>query len=153
MFEHSLRKRQPSEEVQLAGPFHILARKTAIVRLALAQRRIGEQRLVIMLPDREETDPLQKSGRQGKPDAAEPPIGQEDDRRWRAQHDKKKIYRSREDLEKYFSRSEEHKSELQSLMRISYAGFCLTKNVMTRHIQGLHALLVSHVFSTRKNTH
>src|SRR3546814_6198898 len=27
-----------------------------------------------------------------------------------------------------FSRSEEHTSELQSLMRISYAVFCLTKN-------------------------
>src|SRR3546814_6503182 len=28
-------------------------------------------------------------------------------------------------------RSEEHTSELQSLMRISYAVFCLTKNTMT----------------------
>src|SRR3546814_5639501 len=28
-------------------------------------------------------------------------------------------------------RSEEHKSELQSLMRISYAGFCLTKKTAT----------------------
>src|SRR3546814_2712754 len=32
------------------------------------------------------------------------------------------------------SRSEEHTSELQSLMRISYAVFCLKKkNIMTRH--------------------
>src|SRR3546814_10226476 len=30
-----------------------------------------------------------------------------------------------------FSRSEEHTSELQSLMRISYAVFCLTKNTIT----------------------
>src|SRR3546814_4646047 len=30
--------------------------------------------------------------------------------------------------EDYFNRSEEHTSELQSLMRISYAVFCLTKN-------------------------
>src|SRR3546814_9146232 len=29
----------------------------------------------------------------------------------------------------YFYRSEEHTSELQSLMRISYAVFCLTKNI------------------------
>src|SRR3546814_6034612 len=28
----------------------------------------------------------------------------------------------------YYSRSEEHTSELQSLMRISYAVFCLNKN-------------------------
>src|SRR3546814_7188869 len=28
-------------------------------------------------------------------------------------------------------RSEEHTSELQSLMRISYAGFCLKKKIMT----------------------
>src|SRR3546814_1443757 len=30
-------------------------------------------------------------------------------------------------------RSEEHTSELQSLMRISYAVFCLTKNNQTTH--------------------
>src|SRR3546814_2735303 len=30
-------------------------------------------------------------------------------------------------------RSEEHKSELQSLMRISYAVFCLKKNKKTKH--------------------
>src|SRR3546814_4086279 len=32
-----------------------------------------------------------------------------------------------------FGRSEEHTSELQSLMRISYAVFCLTKNTTTHH--------------------
>src|SRR3546814_2444498 len=31
-------------------------------------------------------------------------------------------------LKSYWQRSEEHTSELQSLMRISYAVFCLTKN-------------------------
>src|SRR3546814_9367938 len=31
------------------------------------------------------------------------------------------------------TRSEEHTSELQSLMRISYAVFCLTKNKSTKH--------------------
>src|SRR3546814_6878765 len=31
-------------------------------------------------------------------------------------------------------RSEEHTSELQSLMRISYAVFCLKKNTTTNHI-------------------
>src|SRR3546814_3853736 len=30
-------------------------------------------------------------------------------------------------------RSEEHTSELQSLMRISYAVFCLKKKIITRH--------------------
>src|SRR3546814_10377159 len=33
------------------------------------------------------------------------------------------------------SRSEEHTSELQSLMRISYAVFCLTKNKYTQQIK------------------
>src|SRR3546814_34064 len=32
-----------------------------------------------------------------------------------------------------FNRSEEHTSELQSLMRISYAGFCLKKKNTTEH--------------------
>src|SRR3546814_3219075 len=39
------------------------------------------------------------------------------------------------------SRSEEHTSELQSLMRISYAVFCLNKKNTIRHIiQSLHRL-------------
>src|SRR3546814_2435286 len=32
-----------------------------------------------------------------------------------------------------FTRSEEHTSELQSLMRISYAVFCLKKKIQTNH--------------------
>src|SRR3546814_7123377 len=36
-------------------------------------------------------------------------------------------YTEEEALGKSFARSEEHKSELQSLMRISYAVFCLKK--------------------------
>src|SRR3546814_8471339 len=32
-------------------------------------------------------------------------------------------------------RSEEHTSELQSLMRISYAVFCLTKKILTQSIK------------------
>src|SRR3546814_10365372 len=35
--------------------------------------------------------------------------------------------KQRRDYEEYFERSEEHTSELQSLMRISYAVFCLKK--------------------------
>src|SRR3546814_3051892 len=34
----------------------------------------------------------------------------------------------------YTSRSEEHTSELQSLMRISYAVFCLKKKINQKHI-------------------
>src|SRR3546814_977284 len=34
----------------------------------------------------------------------------------------------------YAARSEEHTSELQSLMRISYAVFCLKKKKTTQHI-------------------
>src|SRR3546814_1633815 len=37
-----------------------------------------------------------------------------------------------------FSRSEEHTSELQSLMRISYAVFCLKKKNKTRTIMEMH---------------
>src|SRR3546814_7317093 len=36
------------------------------------------------------------------------------------------------------SRSEEHTSELQSLMRISYAVFCLTKKIQKHKIQIQH---------------
>src|SRR3546814_1912366 len=36
------------------------------------------------------------------------------------------------------SRSEEHTSELQSLMRISYAVFCLKKKKINQHIITLH---------------
>src|SRR3546814_9625231 len=36
-------------------------------------------------------------------------------------------------------RSEEHTSELQSLMRISYAVFCLIKNIL--HIHSIHPYL------------
>src|SRR3546814_2926676 len=37
-----------------------------------------------------------------------------------------------QDVYKFDSRSEEHTSELQSLMRISYAGFCLKKKTQTQ---------------------
>src|SRR3546814_8849769 len=36
------------------------------------------------------------------------------------------------------ARSEEHTSELQSLMRISYAVFCLKKKTRTKHIYSTH---------------
>src|SRR3546814_6513801 len=36
-------------------------------------------------------------------------------------------------LKPYFERSEEHTSELQSLMRISYAVFCLKKHIKKKH--------------------
>src|SRR3546814_2607177 len=39
-----------------------------------------------------------------------------------------------EDLESVADRSEEHTSELQSLMRISYAVFCLKKKTIQPHI-------------------
>src|SRR3546814_8588906 len=38
-------------------------------------------------------------------------------------------------------RSEEHTSELQSLMRISYAVFCLTKKQVNVRIDNLHVVL------------
>src|SRR3546814_8496198 len=36
-------------------------------------------------------------------------------------------------LERHIDRSDEHTSELQSLMRISYAVFCLKKKTITQH--------------------
>src|SRR3546814_5564644 len=41
---------------------------------------------------------------------------------------------SPEDVRIYGSRSEEHTSELQSLMRISYAVFCLKKKIRQQHV-------------------
>src|SRR3546814_5132346 len=43
-------------------------------------------------------------------------------------------WRQIERLITYLSRSEEHTSELQSLMRISYAVFCLKKKKNTKNI-------------------
>src|SRR3546814_9978102 len=44
-------------------------------------------------------------------------------------------------------RSEEHTSELQSLMRISYAVFCLKKKTNTTHITSHKQLLISHIIT------
>src|SRR3546814_1205490 len=46
------------------------------------------------------------------------------------------------------SRSEEHTSELQSLMRISYAVFCLKKKNITRHKQQEHKLQENKINTT-----
>src|SRR3546814_8863805 len=50
-------------------------------------------------------------------------------------------------------RSEEHTSELQSLMRISYAGFCLKKKIIT-HTQTKphHAVNIQYINITRCHT-
>src|SRR3546814_1041231 len=53
-------------------------------------------------------------------------------------------------------RSEEHTSELQSLMRISYAVFCLKKKNRnsSRHTHHLeHYLLQRYIKTTRQQTH
>src|SRR3546814_4956972 len=42
----------------------------------------------------------------------------------------------------WISRSEEHTSELQSLMRISYAVFCLTKNIYSFMHHIMHDMLL-----------
>src|SRR3546814_8682774 len=48
------------------------------------------------------------------------------------------------------TRSEEHTSELQSLMRTSYAAFCLKKNIKTEHTTILYINLPTPL--TTKNT-
>src|SRR3546814_10680553 len=48
-------------------------------------------------------------------------------------------------------RSEEHTSELQSLMRISYAVFCLTKKNKTSHRQSIYSfshIIINHTIQT-----
>src|SRR3546814_6686340 len=49
-------------------------------------------------------------------------------------HDASKLTRSPSPMK----RSEEHTSELQTLMRISYAGFCLKKHKETKNNQQIH---------------
>src|SRR3546814_7171697 len=51
-------------------------------------------------------------------------------------------------------RSEEHTSELQSLMRISYAVFCLKKKIsrITHYNETSHANTLSHFFSNYSYT-
>src|SRR3546814_8556773 len=56
-------------------------------------------------------------------------------------------------------RSEEHTSELQSLMRISYAVFCLKKKTLhktikhkTQQITSLNKLQFYHINTTQRNT-
>src|SRR3546814_3720576 len=47
----------------------------------------------------------------------------------------------------FYARSEEHTSELQSLMRTSYAVFCLKKKNTNKHI--LHILLIQKKYNKR----
>src|SRR3546814_4631441 len=50
------------------------------------------------------------------------------------------------------ARSEEHTSELQSLMRISYAVFCLKKNKKTSHITCNVKLQAHHTSASLRHT-
>src|SRR3546814_8691261 len=45
----------------------------------------------------------------------------------------------------WFLRSEEHTSELQSLMRISYAVFCLKKKKMKTKHYDIHKQVIQHI--------
>src|SRR3546814_6612497 len=49
-------------------------------------------------------------------------------------------------------RSEEHTSELQSLMRISYAVFCLKKKTQNKHTQDIHQNDKTHNKTQYSNT-
>src|SRR3546814_9530855 len=52
----------------------------------------------------------------------------------------------------HIGRSEEHTSELQSLMRISYAVFCLKKKSMIQHIHTINPLSRQHTL-INNNSH
>src|SRR3546814_3754949 len=51
----------------------------------------------------------------------------------------------------HMARSEEHTSELQSLMRISYAVFCLKKKNIKQNINYIHRM--NHKSTETKNSH
>src|SRR3546814_4751027 len=62
----------------------------------------------------------------------------------RAQMNPHFMFNSLNTLEAFILRSEEHTSELQSLMRISYAVFCLKKkNKITNVSKNLHSTTIS----------
>src|SRR3546814_3560627 len=94
------------------------------------------------------SDPQGRRGRQGPPgldrDARSHP---EDGRknRGRAEH-------RRAHAVAPFARSEEHTSELQSLMRISYAVFCLKKKTITKH-EAIPCQTYKHEKTTRLSTY
>src|SRR3546814_7416127 len=52
--------------------------------------------------------------------------------------------RNRDDRDRFMARSEEHTSELQSLMRLSYAVFCLKKTKQThKYLTSTYKLLAT----------
>src|SRR3546814_10025153 len=57
-----------------------------------------------------------------------------------------------EDFKEIADRSEEHTSELQSLMRISYAVFCLKKNTKKTRINKLYNKLNTPTYNLTKST-
>src|SRR3546814_3974881 len=56
-------------------------------------------------------------------------------RQWRADHDRPVHRERRGEMAARQRRSEEHTSELQSLMRISYAVFCLKKKKTSTNLK------------------
>src|SRR3546814_9206650 len=66
--------------------------------------------------------------RPGEPLAQQQPTRMPTQPATRQLHETDSAFRFSSRLESFCRRSEEHTSELQSLMRISYAVFCLTKN-------------------------
>src|SRR3546814_9529181 len=78
------------------------------------RRRLGERRRHRRIVGEDAAIDREAAGDKGLPE------------QWRANMMKRQ---QADDLARRIAgRSEEHTSELQSLMRISYAGFCLTKN-------------------------
>src|SRR3546814_4372176 len=63
------------------------------------------------------------------------------------------IIGDREDIAREFGRSEEHTSELQSLMRISYAVFCLKKKKNRREIVKTNISIMSNYENQHKSLH
>src|SRR3546814_9769565 len=51
----------------------------------------------------------------------------------------------------FLGRSEEHTSELQSLMRISYAVFCLKKKKLSIQSIITHTQIIQRTYETKKN--
>src|SRR3546814_2283901 len=95
---------------------------------------------ILMVGEEDQTDKLAKALDLGANDYLMKPVDRNELlARVRTQIRRRRYQeRLRENYEQSLSRSEEHTSELQSLMRISYAVFCLNKK--TTKLQATHTI-------------
>src|SRR3546814_4571261 len=103
---------------QVDAPFRVHSCRIA-AKGACKQHRCKQHQQRRHIPEPWRRDPPDRIGRDAEPRAYHPAEGRK--------------RRQRIEAEKAFLRSEVHTSELQSLMRISYAVFCLTKKTQIQN--------------------